>query len=754
MFKIRKISDARSPGNQAAIRDAQRIMREQFPDMDEEDIAKLPQQIEDPLTYRFVSELFIAHDEADRQSAFALLLIAPDLAFAYLDTISAAPGQTGGGIGAALYERIREEARASGVKGLYFECLPDDPALSPQPAIRKQNVARLRFYERFGARPIVGTAYETPVTADTSDPPYLVFDGLDKFELPPARTLRRIVRAILERKYGGLCPPKYVAMVMKSIRRDAVALRPLRYLKGRRANETAAINIALVVNEGHDIHHVRERGYVEAPVRISAILAEFARTDLFHTVPARHFGERHVRAVHDAGLVDYIRRACAETEPGKSLYPYVFPIRNASRRPRERSVLAGYYCIDTFTPLNRNAYPAARGAVDCALTAAAIVAEGARVAYALVRPPGHHAERNAFGGFCYFNNAAIAAHYLSERGRVVILDIDYHHGNGTQDIFYARSDVLTVSIHGHPRFAYPYFSGFAEESGRGAGAGYNLNLPLPESVTPERYRGVLATALKRIARHRPDFLVLALGFDTAKDDPTGTWSNRAQDFHALGDLIGATGVPIVVVQEGGYRVRTLGVNARNFFTGLATAVARTPPQHARPVPATTAPAAPAPVLEYRESVSENDIEAIRRLVVAAGVFNAGEIPIAGELARERIERGSASGYEFVLAEHSGELVAYACYGPIAGTQDRYDLYWIAVHPKAQRNGTGARLMEKVEARVREAGGQRMYIDTSSATHYAAARGFYARVGYQIAAELPDFYAPGDGKVIFVKTLAA
>lgn len=754
MFKIRKISDARSPGNQAAIRDAQRIMREQFPDMDEEDIAKLPQQIEDPLTYRFVSELFIAHDEADRQSAFALLLIAPDLAFAYLDTISAAPGQTGGGIGAALYERIREEARASGVKGLYFECLPDDPALSPQPAIRKQNVARLRFYERFGARPIVGTAYETPVTADTTDPPYLVFDGLDKFELPPARTLRRIVRAILERKYSGLCPPKYVAMVMKSVRRDAVALRPLRYLKGRRANETAALNISLVVNEGHDIHHVRERGYVEAPVRISAILAEFARTDLFHTVPARHFGERHIRAVHDAGLVDYIRRACAETEPGKSLYPYVFPIRNASRRPRERSVLAGYYCIDTFTPLNRNAYPAARGAVDCALTAAAIVAEGARVAYALVRPPGHHAERNAFGGFCYFNNAAVAAHYLSEHGRVAILDIDYHHGNGTQDIFYERSDVLTVSIHGHPRFAYPYFSGFAEESGRGAGAGYNLNLPLPESVTPERYRGVLASALKRIARHRPDFLVLALGFDTAKDDPTGTWSNRAQDFQALGDLIGSTGLPIVVVQEGGYRVRTLGVNARNFFTGLATAIARTPPQQRSAITTLSAAATATPLLEFRESVSHEDIDAIRRLVVAAGVFNAEEIPIAGELVSERIERGTASGYEFILAEQANELVAYACFGPIAGTRKRYDLYWIAVHPKAQRSGTGARLMEKVEAKVREAGGERIYIDTSSAAYYTAARGFYARVGYKIAAELPDFYAPGDGKVIFEKALVA
>ncbi len=187
-------------------------------------------------------------------------------------------------------------------------------------------------------------------------------------------------------------------------------------------------------------------------------------------------------------------------------------------------VRAGYYCIDTFTPLNKNAYLAAKRAVDCALTAAEAILEGYRLAYALVRPPGHHAERGAFGGFCYFNSAAVAAHFLSTYGRLAILDIDYHHGNGTQEIFYERPDVLTISIHGHPRFAYPYFNGFPTERGEGSGRGYNVNYALPETVTPETYQKTLGKAIKRITRFRPRFLIIAFGLDTARGDPTGTWS--------------------------------------------------------------------------------------------------------------------------------------------------------------------------------------------------------------------------------------
>lgn len=229
---------------------------------------------------------------------------------------------------------------------------------------------------------------------------------------------------------------------------------------------------------------------------------------------------------------------------------------------------AGYYCIDTFTPINRNAYPAARRGVDATLTAANAILDGERLAYALVRPPGHHAEHKSFGGFCYFCNAAVAANYFSKIGTVAILDIDYHHGNGQQDIFYRRNDVFTISIHGDPDFAYPYFTGFADERGEGEGEGYNLNYPLPEAQDGKQFRKTLAKALAVIREFAPKFLVVCLGLDPAKGDPTGTWSLVANDFKENGRLIGGLNLPTLVVQEGGYRTRTLGINAKNFFQGL------------------------------------------------------------------------------------------------------------------------------------------------------------------------------------------
>jgi acetoin utilization deacetylase AcuC-like enzyme len=162
----------------------------------------------------------------------------------------------------------------------------------------------------------------------------------------------------------------------------------------------------------------------------------------------------------------------------------------------------------------------------------------------------------------------VAAQYLSAYGKVAILDIDYHHGNGTQNIFYQRPDVLTVSIHGHPSFAYPYFSGFADEKGDGAGKGFNINIPLPENVDGQRYCQVLSEAVRRIARFRPQFLIVPLGLDTAKEDPTGSWNLEADDFEAVGRMVGALRLPTLVVQEGGYDTRVLGINARRFFSGL------------------------------------------------------------------------------------------------------------------------------------------------------------------------------------------
>ncbi len=578
MFRIRRIYDDLLPVNRTAIAHVQQILRSQFPDLTARDIDKLPGQLKNPLKHGFRAILYVADDHRGQVRGFALLLHEPQLKFGYLEYISAARQMTGRGIGGALYRRLREEARALGLIGLFFECLPDDPKLCSDPGILKQNRARLRFYERFGARPVSGTAYETPVKPGQDNPPYLVFDDLGSHQALPAPQARQIVRTILERKYGHLCSPEYVQMVVDSFRDDPVRLRPFRYLAAEAEQPAgpAAVpsdqRIALVVHDQHAIHHVRERGYVEAPARIEAILDKLRPSGLFAPAAVRHFSERHVTAVHDPAFVRYLKAVSARLPADEAVYPYVFPVRNASRPPRERAIRAGYYCIDTFTPLTRNSWPAARRAVDCALTAAQQIVSGQRLAYALVRPPGHHAERGFFGGFCYLNSSAAAAHYLSRIGKVAVLDIDYHHGNGTQEIFYQRPDVLTVSIHGHPRFAYPYFSGFTEERGSDSGRGYNLNLPLPEELTAERYRTALEQALKRIVRFRPQFLVLALGYDTGLGDPTGTWSLRADDFNRNGRLIGGLHLPTLVVQEGGYDTGQLGDYALHFFTGLWSGV--------------------------------------------------------------------------------------------------------------------------------------------------------------------------------------
>ena len=421
---------------------------------------------------------------------------------------------------------------------------------------------------------------------------------------------------------------------------------------------------------------------MESPVRVRSILRELEKAGFFITIKPRTFPEKHIHAVHDADFATYIRKASGDVPEGKSLYPYVFPIRNKARPPKEPSVLAGYYCIDTFTPIHRNVYPAARRGVDCTLTAAREILSGRRIAYALVRPPGHHAERRAFGGFCYFNNNAVAAQYLCGNGKVAILDIDYHHGNGQQDIFYRRSDVLTVSIHGHPSFAYPYFSGFADEGGEGDGEGFNLNLPLPESVTGEAYRKTLGEAIER---------------------------------HAVGFF---KGLAEASLQWGGGRREHKAIHG----------------------------------LKLRYEVKPEDMENIRRLVEITGFFHPAEVDVAAELVSERLRKGSESGYHFILAEHYGRLIGYACYGPIPCTASSYDLYWIIVHPDFQGRGLGRKLLHEAERFIQAAAGARIYVDTSQRAQYASTRAFYEQCGYTRESVLPDFYAPGDGKVIYCKTV--
>jgi acetoin utilization deacetylase AcuC-like enzyme/GNAT superfamily N-acetyltransferase len=749
MLRIRRIYDDFVPANRERLAQVQEILRRRFSDISETEIVMIGEKLRNPFKQRFRLVLFVAESIRRKVLGFAALLHEPEIGFAFLDWLAAASGRAGGGIGGALYDRVRQEAKSLNVKGLFFECLPDTVEACPDAALLAENRSRLRFYERYGARPVINTGYEMPVKEGDTCMPHLVYDGLDA-QLPLRRSFaRKVVRAILERKYAEYCPPEYVDRVTASFAEDPVSLRPFRYVKPAAVRASvegrSTDQIALIINPRHEIHHVHERGYVESPVRVRSILSELEPSGLFTPIAPRPFADSHLHAVHDPAFVSYLRKACADLPPGKSLYPYIFPIRNKTRPPREPSVLSGYYCIDTFTPINANVWSAARGAVDCALTAAGEVLNGRRIAYALVRPPGHHAERRSYGGFCYFNNCAAAAQYLSTWGKTAILDLDYHHGNGQQDIFYQRADVLTVSIHGHPSFAYPYFSGFADEKGDGEGEGFNLNLPLPEQTDGGQYLKALDLAVRRIRDFNPHFLVTALGFDPARGDPTGTWSLRAGDFEENGRRIGAMGIPTVVVQEGGYRTRTIGRNALRFFKGLSAGFEKWANSRHDPRERLHG-------VQYRHEPGEADLKRVRKLVEITGFFNPAEIDIAEELVRERLLKGDDSGYYFIFAEHFGRLAGYVCYGPIPATAAAYDLYWIAVHPDFQGRSLGRRLLKEMQSLVAKAGGGRIYADTSQRLQYASTRAFYESCGFTLETVLRDFYAPGDGKAIYCKSL--
>lgn len=570
MFRIRRILEPSTPVNQEMIKQVQGIIREQFPETSERRILNITEKLNDPVKYQFQTRLFVAEKGDGSILGFATLLYVPDMGFSFLDQIAASMNQMGRGLGGALYEHVREEAYSLKSKALLLECLPDDPALSPNEKTRNENIKRLRFYEKYGVYPIEGSLYETTLKKGDIDPPYIAIDLLGN-EFPDNKFLKKAVDTLLQRNFSDVCSKEYIDKVVASFDSPNIKLRAPRYQKKKIEQTVNLINknkIIYVANEKHDIHHVKDRGYVESPVRVKAILKELTKLPFIERAESVSYPDKFLLSVHDSDYVNYLKKACLSIGNKKSVYPYIFPIRNKSRKPKEMAVRAGYYCIDTFTPLNENAYKAARSAVDCVLTATDFILSGHRAVYALTRPPGHHAERKSFGGFCYFANSAIGAQYLSQYGKVAILDVDYHHGNSQQNIFYNRKDVLTVSLHGDPKFAYPYFTGFKEETGEGEGQGYNINMPLSEHISVEAYLQQVAKAIKNIKAFNPSYLVVSLGLDTAKADPTGTWSLRADNFQTLGAMIGKINLPILIVQEGGYRTQTLGINARNFFSGL------------------------------------------------------------------------------------------------------------------------------------------------------------------------------------------
>jgi acetoin utilization deacetylase AcuC-like enzyme len=322
---------------------------------------------------------------------------------------------------------------------------------------------------------------------------------------------------------------------------------------------------------GHAPPHEVDNGTVstawEAPRRFDAIRAVLEARGGF-TFEDAPIPEAAVTGLHDPGYVAYLRETSAELRAtGGAVFPSVFPF---GPQPRARGPTArrGAYCFDTFTPITAGTWDAALGGAAAALRAAELAANGERIAYVLTRPPGHHAEKARCGGYSYLNNAALAADWLSQLGPVAVLDLDVHHGNGTQHLFYDRADVLMVSIHGDPAGLFPYFSGFADETGTGAGLGFNRNLPSPPETEPSGYRPALSTALEFIGRFRPAFLVVSFGADTHEEDPIGGFLLPTGYFAEMGAAVRQLGLPIVVVQEGGYNVDVIGECVAGFLGGL------------------------------------------------------------------------------------------------------------------------------------------------------------------------------------------
>lgn len=568
MFRIRKILDSVSNANKYAIDQVLEIIKKQFPTTRIDDLLKLPLQLVDPLKYKYRSILFSAEDHFGRVKGFAMLLHMSDIGVTYLELISTAPQKTGKGLGTILYERIREESINLKSKGLFFESSIDDERV-PDTETLLQNKKRMLFYERFNAFPIINNIFDSPIQPGDKDLYYLMYDPLNRTTPLGLELTKQVARAVLERKYKAIIEPLQIEKIVNSFCDDPVILRKPRYkAKPFIPKVHTKPLIGLLVNENHIIHHVAEKGYVEAPIRISQILKEISKTGMFKKIKPRKTPFSLLRKIHDPEYLNFLKNVCKNLPEGKSIYPSVFPGRNRFSSSRDIEVQIGCFCTDTMTPLNKNAYLAAIGAVDCAVTAAEILLEDFKLSYALVRPPGHHAEWNKFGGFCYFNSTAAACEYLSDYGKVAVIDIDFHHGNGTQDIFYERNDILTCSIHGDPACEYPYFSGFAKETGSKTGKGFNINIPLPKNCTADKFHEALEKIIRKVKKFNPDFIVAALGLDTAKADPTGSWNLLSKDFEKTGKMIGRINLPTLIVQEGGYRTRTLGINARRFFEGL------------------------------------------------------------------------------------------------------------------------------------------------------------------------------------------
>ena len=315
----------------------------------------------------------------------------------------------------------------------------------------------------------------------------------------------------------------------------------------------------------------------ECPARADAVLAQVREVGLGEVVAPTDHGTAPLSRVHAEPFLTFLRTAHDQwrAEHGDTdALPLSWPVRGmTNREPETIDGRLGYFSFDAGTPITAGTWRAARAAADVALSGAERIANGAAAAFALCRPPGHHAGRDVYGGYCFLNNAAIATQALRDGGaeRIAILDVDYHHGNGTQSIFEARSDVLFVSLHGDPAQEYPYFSGYGDETGVGSGEGFSLNLPMRWGANWATYAAALEAGLRRIAEFAPTALVISLGVDTYAGDPISRFRLGSDDYSRLGERIAGASLPTLFVLEGGYALQALGANVVNVLAGFEQA---------------------------------------------------------------------------------------------------------------------------------------------------------------------------------------
>jgi acetoin utilization deacetylase AcuC-like enzyme len=316
--------------------------------------------------------------------------------------------------------------------------------------------------------------------------------------------------------------------------------------------------------------------YMENPDRLDRILSAFAQHQISwaEIVEPKDFGLAPIYAVHDKDYMDFLASSWTEwleteAQDKSTLLPATFALRRHPQKPTSLLGRAGYYMMDLSACIVEGTYAAALASANCALSAAEAAMNGEHAAFALCRPPGHHAGKDYAGGYCFINNASVAANWLSTKGTVALLDIDYHCGNGTQDIFYDRDDVLTISIHADPSFEYPYYSGYADETGTGAGSGFHRNFPLEKGADDVRYLSALEESLNSIREFAPKYLVVSAGMDIYADDPLGKIKVTTEGIRDIGRRISALDLPTAIVMEGGYNNDALGENIVAFLSAFA-----------------------------------------------------------------------------------------------------------------------------------------------------------------------------------------